>query len=117
MSLKSINPYTKSVIEEFEEFSESKLEELLIKSANAFEKWKRTKSEFRRSLMDKVSGLLTENNTKYAESVTAEMGKPLSESKAVTAGNQISIVLFLICVGYTLIIVNLILKWMNKLIF
>jgi len=82
MSLKSINPYTNRVIEEFEEFSERKLEELLIQSGNAFEKWKRTKFGYRKSLMNKVSRLLTENNKEYAESITAEMGKPVSESKA-----------------------------------
>ena len=43
MVLKSINPYTNKVIEEFEEFSERKLEELLIQSGDAFEKWKETK--------------------------------------------------------------------------
>jgi len=82
MSLKSINPYTNRVIEEFEEFSEKKLEELLIQSCDAFEKWKRTKSGYRKSLMKKVSGLLIENIKEYAESITDEMGKPVSESKA-----------------------------------
>ena len=82
MSLRSINPYTNSVIEEFDEFSESKLEELLIQSGDAFKKWKRTKFDYRRSLMNRVSGLLIENIKEYAESITAEMGKPLSESKA-----------------------------------
>ena len=32
--------------------------------------------------MNKVSGLLIENINEYAESITAEMGKPISESKA-----------------------------------
>jgi succinate-semialdehyde dehydrogenase/glutarate-semialdehyde dehydrogenase len=82
MSLKSINPYTNRVIEEFEEFSERKLEELLIQSGIAFEKWRKTKFGYRKSLMNNVSRLLTENIKEYAESVTTEMGKPVSESKA-----------------------------------
>jgi succinate-semialdehyde dehydrogenase/glutarate-semialdehyde dehydrogenase len=82
MSLKSINPYTNRVIEEFKEFSERKLEEILIQSGDAFEKWKRTESGYRKSLMSKVSGLLIENIKDYAGSITAEMGKPVSESKA-----------------------------------
>jgi len=81
MSLKSINPYTNSVIEEFEEYSERKLEELLIQSGDAFEKWKRIKFGYRNSLMNKVSRLLIENIKEYSESITAEMGKPISESK------------------------------------
>jgi succinate-semialdehyde dehydrogenase/glutarate-semialdehyde dehydrogenase len=82
MSLRSINPYTSSVIEEFDEFSDRKLEEILVQSAAAFEIWKKSTFGYRRSLMNKVSGILIENIKEYAESVTAEMGKPLSESKA-----------------------------------
>jgi succinate-semialdehyde dehydrogenase/glutarate-semialdehyde dehydrogenase len=82
MSLKSINPYTNRVIEEFDEFSEEKLEEILIQSGNAFEKWKGTTFDYRKALMKKVSGLLVENNREFAESITAEMGKPISESRA-----------------------------------
>jgi len=78
----SFNPYTDSVIEEFEEYSESNLKQLLIQSGDAFEKWKRTKFGYRKSLLNKVSGLLMKNTKKYAESITAEMGKPIRESKA-----------------------------------
>ncbi|TAL72536.1 MAG: NAD-dependent succinate-semialdehyde dehydrogenase [Bacteroidetes bacterium] len=81
MSLKSINPYTNRTIEEFEEYSERKLGELLNHSGDAFEKWKRTEFRYRKSLMNKVSRLLIKNKIEYAESVTAEMGKPISESK------------------------------------
>jgi succinate-semialdehyde dehydrogenase/glutarate-semialdehyde dehydrogenase len=82
MSLVSINPYTNCVIEEFEELSERKLDELLIQSGNAFEKWRKTKSGYRKSLMNNVSELLTENIKEYAETITTEMGKPVRESKA-----------------------------------
>ena len=82
MALISFNPYTDSVIEEFEEYSESNLKQLLIQSGDAFEKWKRTKFGYRKSLLNKVSGLLMKNTKKYAESITAEMGKPIRESKA-----------------------------------
>jgi len=82
MPLRSINPYTNRVIEEFEELTDRDLGGLLTKSGVAFETWKRTGSGYRRSLMNKVSGLLKENSREYAESITAEMGKPLVESKA-----------------------------------
>lgn len=82
MSLRSINAFTNSVIEEFEEYSEEKLEELLILSGEAFKKWKRTDFTSRKSLMYNASRLLIENKTEYAESITAEMGKPVSESRA-----------------------------------
>jgi succinate-semialdehyde dehydrogenase / glutarate-semialdehyde dehydrogenase len=82
MTLVSINPYTNRIIEEFEEFSDRKLEEQLIRSGEAFEEWKKTESGYRKSLMNKVSGMLIENVKEYAESITAEMGKPVSESRA-----------------------------------
>jgi succinate-semialdehyde dehydrogenase/glutarate-semialdehyde dehydrogenase len=82
MRLRSINPYTGSVIEEFEEFSDVKLEDILIQSANAFEKWKMTAFSSRKLLLKKVAEILTSNAGEYALSITMEMGKPIFESKA-----------------------------------
>jgi succinate-semialdehyde dehydrogenase/glutarate-semialdehyde dehydrogenase len=82
MILRSINPYTNEVIKEFEEFPDKKVENLLIQSGEAFEKWKRTKPEYRRSLMENAAGYLRSNINEYAESITSEMGKTLKESKA-----------------------------------
>ncbi len=82
MTLKSINPYTNRVIEEFEEFSDKIVEQILNRSAVTFENWKKSETELRRSLMLDVSRLLLENTSEYAGSITAEMGKPIAESKA-----------------------------------
>ncbi len=82
MLLKSINPYTNLLIEEFEELPEEKLEELLNRSSGAFEEWKRTDFGYRKSLMLKTAGLLIENVREYAGAITAEMGKSLRESIA-----------------------------------
>ena len=82
MILRSINPYTNEVIKEFEEFPDKKVENLLIQSGEAFEKWKRTKPEYRRFLMENAAGYLRSNINEYAESITSEMGKTLKESKA-----------------------------------
>jgi succinate-semialdehyde dehydrogenase/glutarate-semialdehyde dehydrogenase len=80
--MQSINPYTNELIEEFEEFSEQELEEIMVQSGTAFEKWKKSEFGYRKALMNKVSRLLREKKNEYAASITAEMGKPLSESKA-----------------------------------
>jgi len=82
MALKSVNPYTNSVIEEFEEFSGKILEQVMNRSAVTFETWKKSETGLRRSLMLEVSRLLLENAGEYAGSITAEMGKPIAESKA-----------------------------------
>ena len=82
MILKSINPYTNEVIKEFEEISDEEMENVLTQSGEAFEKWKKTGFDYRRSLMEKAAAWLRSNINEYAESITAEMGKPVKESKA-----------------------------------
>jgi len=80
MTLRSINPYNGVVIEEFEQYSDLKLEELLMQSANAFELWKRTDFSSRKLLLKKVAENLKRNAREYALSITMEMGKPIIES-------------------------------------
>jgi succinate-semialdehyde dehydrogenase/glutarate-semialdehyde dehydrogenase len=82
MIVKSINPFTNEVIEEFEEISGEMAEKMLTESGEAFEKWKGTCIEYRGSLMEKAAALLRSNINEYAGSITLEMGKPLKESRA-----------------------------------
>jgi succinate-semialdehyde dehydrogenase/glutarate-semialdehyde dehydrogenase len=56
--------------------------DLLLRSAETFEKWKTTSFEYRGSLMEKAAGLLRTNNDEFAQSITSEMGKPIKESRA-----------------------------------
>ncbi len=80
--LKSINPYTTLQIEEFEEFSEDKLQKMLSNAADAFDKWRRTDFGYRKSLLNKAAGLLVKNIKEYSMAITVEMGKPIIESRA-----------------------------------
>ncbi len=80
--LVSTNPYTSKTIRTFEEYSDEKMNELLLHSGDAFEKWKRTTFEDRSALMTKVAGLLKSNLKEYAHAITSEMGKPVKESRA-----------------------------------
>ena len=82
MILKSINPFTNEVIKEFEEYPWEKVDKLLIRSGEAFEKWKTTSFKYRRSLMENAAGLIRKNLSEYAATITSEMGKPLGESRA-----------------------------------
>jgi succinate-semialdehyde dehydrogenase/glutarate-semialdehyde dehydrogenase len=82
MILKSINPFTNKTIKEFKEYSDEKLNSLLLQSAESFEDWKTTSFDHRSSLMMKAAGLLRYNLDEYAGSITAEMGKPIKESRA-----------------------------------
>lgn len=82
MILRSINPFTNEVIKESEEYSEEKVEKLIIQSGDGFDNWKRTKFAYRSSLIKKAAGVLRDNKREYAGSITAEMGKPVKESLA-----------------------------------
>lgn len=82
MALKSVNPYTNEVIEEFDEITDEQVREAIEKSAEAFGEWKRTTFEYRKKLMLEVASLLNESSEKLGETITKEMGKPISESKA-----------------------------------
>jgi len=82
MTLKSINPFTNEVIEEFEEIPNEMAEKLMTESGAAFEEGKRTGIDYRGSLMEKTAALLKSNINEYAGYITLEMGKPLKESRA-----------------------------------
>jgi succinate-semialdehyde dehydrogenase/glutarate-semialdehyde dehydrogenase len=82
MSLKSINPFTNNIIEEFQEFSKERLESVLARSAAAFEKWKGTDFGYRKAILNKTADLLIRNAGDYSLAITTEMGKPIGESKA-----------------------------------
>lgn len=82
MTLKSTNPFTGRVIEEFEEFSDAILNDMADRSLVASEYWKQTGFTTRKALMKKAADILIANVKEYSLSITAEMGKPLSESEA-----------------------------------
>lgn len=82
MTLKSIDPYTGRTIAEFEEFTDQKVDEIMIHSSEAFQEWKRTSFEYRRSLILKAADELRTNTAEYAATITSEMGKPIKESRA-----------------------------------
>src|SRR5688572_10651144 len=80
--VKSINPFDQSVVEQYEEFSPSLVQEKLRRSSSAFKDWRRTSFARRSELMGNVSRLLKQNKEQYARMITLEMGKVLAESKA-----------------------------------
>jgi succinate-semialdehyde dehydrogenase/glutarate-semialdehyde dehydrogenase len=81
-AMKSINPYSNELIEEFDEIPDDVAEELLTESSEAFKTWKRTGFIYRKPLMEKAAALLKGNNSEYSETITREMGKPIKESRA-----------------------------------
>lgn len=82
MALKSINPYNGSIIREAAELTAEDIESILLKSARSYEGWKRTDQLHRNDLLKNAASQLRINSERLAHVITAEMGKPVMESKA-----------------------------------
>ena len=82
MPIKSINPYNYEILAEFEEYSDQKIERALILADKSFREWKKTSFNTRRALMLNCAELLEDRIDQLAETITLEMGKVISESRA-----------------------------------
>ena len=82
MSLVSINPATGEKIREYQETAQEKTEVMLQQAQDDFLRWRETTFEHRRDLLLKVAADLRSNSQRYAEIMTAEMGKPIKEGRA-----------------------------------
>lgn len=80
MEFKSINPFNGKEVGSYVALSESELDEKLEKAQRAFNSWRRVSISDRAALMRKAGAVLRENIDQYAEMITLEMGKPISES-------------------------------------
>ncbi|MDS0295126.1 NAD-dependent succinate-semialdehyde dehydrogenase [Halogeometricum luteum] len=80
--MQSVNPYTESVREEYDEHGEADVEEALSRADDAFEEWRERSLTDRRRLLADAGDVLRENEEKYAELMTEEMGKPISQARS-----------------------------------
>jgi succinate-semialdehyde dehydrogenase / glutarate-semialdehyde dehydrogenase len=82
MKLVSINPHTTAVNGEFEALSLAASMEAARKARNAFRQWRKTSLSERIRKIEKLASILRERKRRYAEIITSEMGKPISQSVA-----------------------------------
>jgi len=80
--IKSINPYTKKIIGEYESFSDQKIDQLIAEQQESFQRWRLFSFAKRSKPVIKLAGLLKKHENELASLVTSEMGKPISESVA-----------------------------------
>jgi succinate-semialdehyde dehydrogenase/glutarate-semialdehyde dehydrogenase len=80
--LKSINPFDPSRIVNYPQLSEMNLALRLGRAHSTFTKYRHSSFKERAAVMKKVAGLLREGSREFAEVVTREMGKPISEATA-----------------------------------
>lgn len=81
MEFKSINPYNGNELATYKEHSEKDINVILEKSRVAFESWREVPIKERCKLLENAARILRKNVDKYAETMTLEMGKPISEAR------------------------------------
>lgn len=77
--MKSINPLNNELIKEYDEYLETKVEELILKTKKQSSLWSKSQFEKRSELFINLSKILIKNKKKYAELMTNEMGKPVAQ--------------------------------------
>jgi acyl-CoA reductase-like NAD-dependent aldehyde dehydrogenase len=78
----SINPATEEVLGSYRILSEQQTEEALERAQKAFRTWSAEKFFARACLMKKAAIYLRQHKARFADLMTAEMGKPVVESEA-----------------------------------
>lgn len=81
MEFTSTNPYNGKLIAKHFAHSSDEIKSMLEKSQLAFHSWRKVAIPDRAKLMRRAGEVLRENVESYAEMITLEMGKPISESR------------------------------------
>ena len=82
MEFHSVNPYNGEKVGHYTALTSTELDNKLDKSAEAFKTWSRQPLSYRTELIQKAGQVLRDNVEEYAQMITSEMGKPISESRA-----------------------------------
>ncbi|WP_417887912.1 NAD-dependent succinate-semialdehyde dehydrogenase [Zunongwangia sp.] len=78
----SKNPYSGEVIEEFKEYTDTEIENALQKADECFKTWRKVSFAEKSNLLKNAAAELRKNKKEYAEAMTLEMGKPISQANA-----------------------------------
>ncbi|HGA3446755.1 aldehyde dehydrogenase family protein, partial [Streptococcus agalactiae] len=82
MAYKTIYPYTNEVLHEFDNISDSDLEQSLDIAHALYKTWRKEDNvEERQNQLHKVADLLRKDRDKYAEVMTKDMGKLFTEAQ------------------------------------
>ncbi|MET0872658.1 MAG: NAD-dependent succinate-semialdehyde dehydrogenase [Paeniglutamicibacter terrestris] len=76
-----LNPATGAILEEFATATDTDIQEALAAAENGYQAWKNVDINERAKIVARVGELFAERADELAAIATAEMGKPLSESK------------------------------------
>ena len=81
-TMRSVDPATGETIEEFSVMPAAEVDGAIAAADNAFRDWRRRSFAQRAELMHAVAALLRRRRDDLAATITAEMGKPVTESRA-----------------------------------
>ncbi|MBA2394734.1 MAG: NAD-dependent succinate-semialdehyde dehydrogenase [Ktedonobacteraceae bacterium] len=82
MSIQSINPANEEVLETFEQYSTTQINDALQQARDAFLQWRETSFAERGAYLHGVATHLREHKAELARTATLEMGKPITEAEA-----------------------------------
>jgi len=80
--MKSINPATGKLIQQYDEHSLSQCDEIVDKVFDEWQRWKQTSIAERKALMLNAAAILRKRKSGFANLMTLEMGKVITESGA-----------------------------------
>ena len=81
MPYATINPFTGATIKTFPDATDAEVQQAIAVAHNAFSRWKETSFKSRADVMRNAASILRRDLDAYAELLTIEMGKLLSEAK------------------------------------
>ncbi len=78
----SVNPATGDRVASYDDHTQSDVESALDQSTAAFQDWRERPLRERETLLEAAGTVLRENKRDYAETITREMGKPITQAVA-----------------------------------
>ena len=82
MMIKSINPTTNLILQEYETFSDEKVISIINLLSQDYLDWRDTTFETRKNILISIADILKGEVEKHSKMITLEIGKPISESRA-----------------------------------
>jgi succinate-semialdehyde dehydrogenase / glutarate-semialdehyde dehydrogenase len=80
--IRSVNPYTEEVMNEFLTMSPAEVRSIIARSREAFAAWRERPITERLSHVKQLGAVLRQEKRNYAELMTKEMGKPIKDAMA-----------------------------------
>lgn len=82
MAIETINPVNNRLVKSFAEYSSEKVSQIIKEAQSVFLTWREISFMEKSKLMFNAANVLRNNKNKYAEIMTMEMGKPITQAIA-----------------------------------